>query len=156
MIRLSRKMEYALVALKYMAGKIPGELTSAKEISDKFHTPFDVTARVMQSLSQKGLLKSEYGSLGGYSIAKDLGRISFNDLLEMIEGPTQIVKCLQKDDVCDVQAHCNIVSPVQALNQKLVQFYSSLKLKDIVVGATPVMKMYEKSVEVMNEGVSGK
>lgn len=137
MIRLSRKMEYALVALKYMAGKIPGELTSAKEISEKFRTPFDVTARVMQALAQKGLLKSEQGSLGGYSIAKDMSRVSFYDLLEIIEGPTQIVKCLQKDEACDVQAHCNIVSPVQTLNQKLVQFYSSLKLKEIVVGSSP-------------------
>lgn len=136
MIRLSRKMEYALVALKHMAGKIPGELTSAKEISEKFHTPFDVTARVMQALAQKGLLKSEYGPLGGYSIAKDMNRVSFNDLLEIIEGPTQIVKCLQKDEACDVQAHCNIVSPVQELNQKLVQFYSGLKLKDLVVGSS--------------------
>ncbi len=127
-------MEYSLVALKYMSGKIPGELTSAKEVSDKFHTPFDVTARVMQALAQKGLLKSEQGPLGGYSIAKDMSRISFYDLLEIIEGPTQIVKCLQKDEACDVQAHCNIVSPVQTLNQKLVQFYSGLKLKDLIVG----------------------
>ncbi|MBL7545046.1 MAG: Rrf2 family transcriptional regulator [Bdellovibrionaceae bacterium] len=138
MIRLSRKMEYALVALKYMAGKIPGELTSAKEISDKFRTPFDVTARVMQTLTQKGLLKSEHGPQGGYAIAKDLNRVSFNDLLEIIEGPTRIVKCLQKDEACDVQAHCNIVSPVQTLNQKLILFYSGLKLKDLVVGGNPV------------------
>lgn len=136
MIKLSRKMEYSLVALKHMSGKIPGELTSAKEVSDKYHTPFDVTARVMQALAQKGLLKSEHGPLGGYSIAKDMSRISFYDLLEIIEGPTQIVKCLQKDEECDVKAHCNIVSPVQSLNQKLVQFYSSLKLKDLIVGTS--------------------
>ncbi len=126
-------MEYSLVALRHMAGKIPGERTSAKEISDKFHTPFDVTARVMQALANNGLLKSEHGPLGGYSIAKDMSRVSFYDLLEIIEGPTQIVKCLQKDEACDVQAHCNIASPVQTLNQKLVQFYSSLKLKELVM-----------------------
>ena len=98
MIKLSRKMEYSLVALKHMAGKIPGELTSAKEISEKYHTPFDVTARAMQALASCGLLKSEQGSLGGYSIAKDLSRVTFYDLLEVVEGPTQIVKCLQKDE----------------------------------------------------------
>lgn len=148
-------MEYALVALKYMAGKIPGELTSAKEISDKFHTPFDVTARVMQMLTQKGLLKSEHGPQGGYAIAKDLNRVSFNDLLEIVEGPTQIVKCLQKDEACDVQAHCNIVSPVQTLNQKLVQFYSGLKLKDLVVsgnhtGPNPLSSLHNDTNEAFH------
>lgn len=154
MIRLSRKMEYALVAVKYMAGKIPGELTSAKEISDKFHTPFDATARVMQALAQKGLLKSEQGALGGYFISKDLNRVSLYDVLEVIEGPTQIVKCLQKDEACDVQAHCNIVSPVHTLNQKLVQFYSGLKLKDLVVGVSPVSQ--PKFGDTMSEGLNGK
>lgn len=140
-------MEYSLVALKHMAGKTPGELTSAKEISDKFHTPFDATARVMQGLAHAGLLKSEHGSLGGYSINKDMNRVSFYDLLEVIEGPTQIVKCLQKEEACEVQAHCNIVSPVQTLNQKLVQFYSSLKLKELIIGP---------GAPVRQEGILGK
>ena len=144
-------MEYSLVALRHMAGKIPGELTSAREISDKFHTPFDVTARVMQVLAQKGLLKSEHGPLGGYTISKDMNRVSFYDLLEIIEGPTQIVKCLQKDEPCDVQAHCNIVSPIQTLNQKLVQFYSSLKLKDIVVGNSTTARSNEVSHVIESE-----
>ena len=156
MIKLSRKMEYSLVALKHMAGKIPGELTSAKEISEKYHTPFDVTARAMQALASCGLLKSEQGSLGGYSIAKDLSRVTFYDLLEVVEGPTQIVKCLQKDEACDVQAHCNIVSPVQTLNQKLVQFYSSLKLKELIIGPSAPVVDKNHSSKQMNEVVYGK
>lgn len=135
MVRLNRKIEYALVALKYMTGKIPGELTSAKEISEKFNTPFDVTARVMQVLAQKGLLRSEQGPQGGYSILKDLGRISFQDLLEMVEGPSALVKCFEKDEPCGVQPHCNIISPINMLNHKLTDFYSNLKLKDLLIGS---------------------
>lgn len=136
LVRLNRKIEYALVALKYMTGKIPGELTSAKEISEKFNTPFDVTARVMQVLAQKGLLRSEQGAQGGYSISKDLSRISFQDLLDMVEGPSAIVKCFEKDEPCGVQPHCNIISPINMLNQKLTEFYSGLKLKDLLVSAS--------------------
>ena len=133
MNKINRKFEYALMALKYMSQKIPGELTSAKEVSDNFHTPFDATARVMQVMAQKNLLRAEYGASGGYQITKDLAKVSVHDLVEMIEGPTALVKCLHSDAPCDIQTNCNIVSPVTHLNKKLNEFYQSLSLKDLLV-----------------------
>lgn len=134
MNKINRKLEYALMALKYMSQKIPGELTSAKEVSDAFHTPFDATARVMQQMAQKGgILRSEYGANGGYQITKDLAKISIHDLVEIIEGPTALVKCLHKEGPCEIQGTCNIVSPVTQLNDRLTDFYKSLSLKDLLV-----------------------
>lgn len=134
MNKINRKLEYALMALKHMSQKIPGELTSAKEVSDSFHTPFDATARVMQQMAQKGgILRAEYGANGGYQITKDLAKVSIHDLLEVIEGPTALVKCLHKEAPCEIQGTCNIVSPVTTLNNKLTEFYKSLSLKDLLV-----------------------
>jgi Rrf2 family nitric oxide-sensitive transcriptional repressor len=133
MNKINRKFEYALMALKYMSQKIPGELTSAKEVSDNFQTPFDATARVMQVMAQKNLLRAEYGASGGYQITKDLARVSVHDLVEMIEGPTALVKCLHSETPCDIQNTCNIVSPVTQLNRKLNEFYQGLSLKDLLV-----------------------
>ncbi len=134
MNKINRKLEYALMALKHMSQKIPGELTSAKEVSDSFHTPFDATARVMQQMAQKGgILRAEYGANGGYQITKDLAKVSIHDLLEVIEGPTALVKCLHKEAPCEIQGTCNIVSPVTTLNTKLTEFYKSLSLKDLLV-----------------------
>jgi Rrf2 family transcriptional regulator, nitric oxide-sensitive transcriptional repressor len=56
MNRLNRKVEYALMALKVMAQKRAGELTSAKEVVEKTGCPFDATARVLQQMAQKGIL----------------------------------------------------------------------------------------------------
>ena len=81
MNKINRKVEYALIALKHMRGKAPGELTSAKEISSIYGSPFDVTARVMQVLTQKNILRSEQGAHGGYQITKDLNRVSVYDLM---------------------------------------------------------------------------
>lgn len=133
MNKINRKFEYALMALKYMTGKIPGELTSAKEVSDNFKTPFDATARVMQVMAQKGLLRAEYGAAGGYQINKDLARVTVHELIEMIDGPTALVKCLHKAEPCEIHGTCNIVSPVTQLNKKLTEFYRSLSLKDLLV-----------------------
>ncbi|MGZ3785263.1 MAG: RrF2 family transcriptional regulator [Bdellovibrio sp.] len=134
MHKINRKLEYALMALKYMSQKIPGELTSAKEVSDAFHTPFDATARVMQQMAQKGgILRAEYGASGGYQITKDLAKLSIQDLIEIIEGPTALVKCLHKEGPCEIQETCNIVSPISHLNERLTDFYKSLSLKDLLV-----------------------
>lgn len=146
MNKINRKVEYALMALKYMSQKIPGELTSAKEVSDAFHTPFDATARVMQQMASKGgILRAEYGATGGYQITKDLAKISMQELIEVIEGPTALVKCLHKQSPCEIQGTCNIVSPVTTLNFKLIEFYKSLSLKDLLVekSAVAVKKVNE-------------
>jgi Rrf2 family protein len=145
MNKINRKLEYALMALKYMSKKIPGELTTAKEVSDAFHTPFDATARVMQQMAsaKHGLLRAEYGANGGYQITKDLARISIHDLLEIIEGPTALVKCLHKEEPCDIQETCNIVSPLTQLNNRLTDFYKSVSLKELLLERTAMPKKIE-------------
>lgn len=142
MNKINRKLEYALMALKYMSRKIPGELTTAKEVSDSFHTPFDATARVMQQMAAQkgGILRAEYGVNGGYQITKDLAKVSIHDLVEIIEGPTALVKCLHKESPCEIQGTCNIVSPVTQLNHRLTEFYKSLSLKELLVDKSLVGK----------------
>jgi Rrf2 family protein len=140
MTRIHRKVEYALMALKYMAKKCPGERTSAKEISDAFHAPFDATARVLQIMSQKGLLHVEQGMRGGYVIVKDLAKVSFYDLEEMIIGPLSFAKCTQRRDDCELVESCNIQSPIANLNRRLGEFYRSLSLADLLKIKEPSIK----------------
>ena len=136
MKKVNRKIEYSLMALKHMSLKSPGELTSAKEVSDSCHAPFDATAKVMQVLAQSGWLKSEQGALGGYQIMKDLSRVTLNDLLNIVQGPTPVAKCLHKDEPCEIESTCNIISPMSHLNQKLTAFYKSVTIKDILSGSS--------------------
>ncbi len=120
------------MALKHMSRKAPGELTSAKEVADSYSAPFDATARVLQLMAQRGLLRSEQGSNGGYQITKDLSKITLHELMEVIQGPTQIAKCLHKEEPCELQKSCNIISPVTTLNNKLNQFYQNLTLRELI------------------------
>lgn len=136
MNRINRKIEYALMALKYMSQKIPGELTTAKEVTSHFSAPFDATARVMQIMAQRGLLRSEQGVFGGYQINRDLSKVSLLDLMEIIEGSPAIAKCMQKDSTpCEIQNSCNIITPVTLLNQKISNFYDGINLKDLLIEA---------------------
>ncbi len=132
MQKVNRKLEYSLMALKHMSQKMPGKLTTAKEVSESYQAPFDATARVMQLMAQRGWLKSEQGAFGGYQITKDLSRLTLLDLMNVIQGPTKIAKCLHKAEPCEIQNSCNIISPIQTLNTRLNDFYRSLTIRDVL------------------------
>lgn len=156
MNKLNRKLEYALMALKHMSQKIPGELTSAKEVSENFSTPFDATARVMQAMAQKGLLRAEHGAFGGYQITKDLGKVTMLNLLEIVEGPTAMVKCFAKESPCEIQGTCNIHSPVQILQHKLNEFYGNITLKELLLeSANAAALKNQKRKTVTEEALNG-
>ena len=133
MNRINRKVEYALMALRYLTTKKPAELTAAKEISEALKTPFDATARVMQIMANQGLLQSEQGAAGGYRLQKDLSLISLLALTEMIEGPQSLTKCAQKSgDNCEIHGTCNIVTPLMRLNRRVHELYGSISLKELL------------------------
>ena len=81
-------------------------------------------------MAQSGLLRSEQGARGGYSIIRDLSKANFHDLIEVILGPTGISKCIHGE--CELIASCNIVSPVSVLNKRLIDFYKSVTLKELL------------------------
>lgn len=133
MIKLSRKLEYSLIAIKHMSQKPAGTLTSAKELTLVYGVPFDVVSRVLQLLTQVEVAKSIQGVHGGYLLNKKLDEITLMNLIDYVEGPLHLVKCLSEDETCELKSLCNIAGPVGALNEKLKHFYSSLKLSEILI-----------------------
>lgn len=134
MNKINRKVEYALMALKHMRAKAPGELTSAKEICDLYGAPFDGMARVLQVLAQKGVLKSEQGAQGGYLITRDLTKVTLQEIIEWTTGKIEIAKCLhaKSADACEIKSSCNIISPINTLNRKLTEFYRTLSVAELI------------------------
>lgn len=131
MFKLNRKVEYALIALKHMIHKHPGELSTAKEIAENYGCSFDTIARVLQIMAQKNWLQSSQGAAGGYLIIKDLANVSFYQLSEALVGPMKLVRCISSSS-CKIQNHCNIVSPVHTLNQHLTEVYKGLSVQKIL------------------------
>jgi Rrf2 family protein len=134
MNRLNRKVEYALIALKHMGNKYAGQLTTVKEICSATGIPFDATSRVMQLMAQHGILKSEQGAHGGYLLMRDLTRVSFFDVMTVVSGPVEVVRCASGQSDCEFFASCNVISPMKNFNEKLAEFYKSLSVAELIQG----------------------
>lgn len=134
MIKINRKVEYGLVALKYMMGKPSDQLTSVREICEHFGAPFDPLAHVMRILNSNGLVKSEQGARGGYRLLGDVTTMPFGDFIEMIEGhPLAFASCvLEDDDRCNMKERCNILSPMHHFHLRLMEFMQSVTLGDLM------------------------
>ncbi len=130
MIKINRKVEYALMVLKLMKGKTPEELTTAREVCDKYHTPFDTTSKVMQLMNNAGLLHSHKGVKGGYTLAHDLSDVSYVDLVQLIEGKSFMMDC--HDGPCELFNSCNIAQPIRRLNDYIINIFSSVTLNELL------------------------
>jgi len=132
MIKLHRKVEYALIALKHLATQPRESLVSASEIVQIYKTPAELTARVLQVLARSGFVRSLPGLHGGYQLSSDLTVVTVHDLLVSMEGSTEIARCLLPDHGgCEVYSTCNIVQPVHVLNDRLQKFYQSIPIADL-------------------------
>lgn len=136
MLKINKKVEYALMALKFMADKNDSStLVSAREICDFFHTPFDTTAKVMQIMNTQHILKSVKGIKGGYLLNKSLENITYMELVLMIESREEVGNiCQTHRGTCEFKEKCNIVDPIENLNRKLNLFLENLTLAELLQG----------------------
>ena len=133
MFKINRKIEYALIALKYMSHKAPGQLTSAKEICDIYHIPFDPTSRVLQIMAQHEILRAEQGVHGGYQVVKDLSKVTLGDLSDIIVGPVEIANCFHGDySHCELTQSCCVIGPMLNLNERISGLFHNIKIIDLI------------------------
>lgn len=139
MLKVNRKVEYGLVALKNMQAKPPGQLTSVREICDQYGTPFDPMAHVMRMLCTAGLVESAQGAHGGYRVIADLARYNVADFIELIDGHLALTECMKPEEECrcSLTNRCNIVSPMHALHNHLIFFLRSISIQDLLQDTPP-------------------
>jgi len=139
MLRLNRTTEYGLIALRHMnqkngAGQTTEKLTSAREISDTYGLPFEITAKTLQRLKELGLIQSTQGARGGYMIDRPLTSVNLGQFIEWMEGSTAIVSCVEHKatSVCEYQQRCDIQHLMSGLNTKVYGFLSGITLFDFL------------------------
>ncbi len=135
------------MVLKLMKDKDVSELTTAREVCDTFDTPFDTTAKVMQLMNSAGILHSQKGVKGGYTIAGDLSQVSYMQLVELIEGKSFMMDC--HEGPCELLHSCNITQPIRRLNDYLINIFNALSLNELLAedNLLALKKLPEKKVD---------
>jgi Rrf2 family protein len=109
MLTITRKTDYALIALAHMAARA-GRVSSAREIAAAYGLPAALLMNILKSLHHHGLLQSTRGVKGGYQIKADLGAVSICDLIEIME-------CSGRGGDCGCGCHAPPAGAAQHLNE---------------------------------------
>jgi Rrf2 family protein len=136
MLRLTKKADYGLMALKYLAEKSsPSALAaaqSAKDIAQAYHIPPPLLAKILQTLARAGLLVSHAGTNGGYALARPANEISAFEVIRAIDGPLFITSCITIHGTCDLAGHCTIKEPLRKVNDSIKDLLSNIHISDLV------------------------
>ena len=133
MVRISRSVEYALIALQHMNALAPHTLASARDISRRYDLPSGLVAKLLQKLSTHGIARSEQGAHGGYTLMRQLDDITLFDLIEAVEGPQQFAACRTGDyEQCDRVDSCTVSDSVTVIGDRISGLFSSLTLAELL------------------------
>ncbi|MCL2660931.1 MAG: Rrf2 family transcriptional regulator [Acidobacteriaceae bacterium] len=132
MLRLTKKADYGLMALKYLAEQEPGSAQSAKDIAAAYHIPAQLLAKILQTLTRAGMLVSTAGTNGGYALAKPASEISAFEVIRVIDGPLFITSCITIHGACDLSSTCTIKEPLRKVNDSIKDLLSGIYISDLV------------------------
>ena len=128
MLRLSKKADYGLLAMRHLAARVDRETTSARELAETYDIPAELLAKVLQKLVRSRLLESHQGIRGGYGLARPAGAISVADVIQAIDGPLTVTACSELDHSCDQFAKCNIRDPLWQIKDRIVSALSATSI----------------------------
>lgn len=132
MLRLTKKADYGLMALKYLAEHAHCGAQSAKDIADAYHIPPQLLAKILQTLTRAGILVSTAGTNGGYALARPGSEVSAFEVIRAIDGPLFITSCITIHGTCDLHGTCTIKEPLRKVNDSIKDLLSSLRIADLV------------------------
>ena len=143
MLRLSKKADYALLALRHLAAHADRNAVSARELAETYDIPPELLAKVLQKLVHAQLLESHQGTRGGYVLSRPPAAMSVAEVIQTIDGPLTVTACSEVDHSCDQFAKCNIRDPLWRIKDRIVSALSATSVADLAAdmatpGAVPV------------------
>lgn len=131
MLRLTKKADYALIAMKHLATRSDGASASAREIAEHYDIPVELLAKVLQRLARRSLVTSHQGTRGGYRLSRPVAQISVADIIQAIDGPLTVTACSTEDDNCGQYAKCSVRDPLWKIKDRIMSALTTCSLQEI-------------------------
>lgn len=131
MLKLTKKADYGLMAMKHLAEHADGVACSAKDTADAYGIPVEALAKILQRLVKAGLLRSQHGTRGGYTLARNPRTITAFEVIRAIDGPLFITSCITVRGECDQSERCTIREPLRRVNDSIEQVLRRITISDM-------------------------
>jgi Rrf2 family protein len=156
MLKLTKKADYALIAMRHLAERPSHGSCSAKDLADAYGIPQEALAKILQKLARKGLLRSMHGTHGGYTLGRDPRTISALEVINAIDGPLFMTTCFSNRD-CEQTDRCTVREPLRKVGESIQQVLTRLTIFDMTDSAahanhTPDVAPAEAAAELVTLG----
>ncbi len=134
MLKLSKSLEYSLLALILISKNENNAIASSKVISEKLNISYELISKLLQKLTRKGIVKSKQGKYGGYTLMIPANKLSIYKVLNALEDNIQLVNCThssatQKD--CNKIDNCKIREPFYNIQNKIISIFESITIEEL-------------------------
>ena len=130
MLRFTKRADYGLMAIHYIAVHDELGAVNTKRIAEEFAIPSELLAKILQTLARQGLIVSRNGPKGGYALARPPTEITVGDVIRALEGPIHIVDCLETNE-CPQIMRCNLRRPVQKIQTAITHMLDGMSLAEL-------------------------
>lgn len=130
MFELTKKAEYGLQLMVFLAKK-KQEPVALKEVAKKKKLPYRFLSQVAADLKKAGLVKAKEGVGGGYFLARPAEKIEVAEILEVLEGPIELVECLQNGASCPWAGVCGQKAMFTEMKKSLKKIMEAHTLADL-------------------------
>src|SRR3954452_1803736 len=141
MLKISKLTDYGLLAAVYLARR-PATVVAAREIAEFYHLPLPMITKVLKTLQQGSLVQSHRGVGGGYSFDGDAESVTLGQLLDVLEGPWDLVECESLDQqgqaVCSIRVACPSRTFMFGINRTIKGAFEQVTLGDLTRGMMPL------------------
>jgi Rrf2 family protein len=152
MLRLSKKADYALMAMKHLAARHDaGASASAREIAETYEIPLELLAKVLQRLVRARLLVSVQGTRGGYRLGRSPLTIPVADVVQAVDGPVTVTACSPDDHRCEQYSKCSIRDPLWRIRGRIVEMLNTVSIADLSVDPEPVPPVTVSKVRFVSD-----
>lgn len=132
MIKISRMADYGIVLLTAIANQVNETSVTAKDLSGDSGLPLPMVSKVLKLLAKEGLLTSQRGAKGGYSLARDAKKITVADIVTILDGPIVMADCLNDStNRCSIKSNCTIKNYWKLVNDKIINSLQTISLADL-------------------------
>lgn len=133
-MQFTKAEEYGMFGVLYLAEKDRAVITPLSEISEAQNIPEKFLAKIFQSLSKNGIVRSHRGVRGGFTLAKDPKEITLKEVLETIQGPYHLMKCIKDIRNCDNNGHnfCALREVILIAEDQLCAVFEKYTISDLI------------------------